>query len=76
MHRFVQRLKATQPVKVTTVLTFDPGEAAQVDFGAGPEIGDVDTGDVFKTWYFIMMLCWSRHQCTEPVPAINASRPD
>ena len=65
VRRFVQRLKATQPVKVTTVLTFEPGEAAQVDFGQGPEIVDVDTGEVFKTWYFVMTLCWSRHQYAE-----------
>jgi len=64
--RFVQRLKVGQP-RVTTVLTFEPGEAAQVDFGKGPEIVDVDTGEVIKTWYFVMTLCWSRHQYAELV---------
>ena len=66
VRRFVQRLRAGQP-RVTTVLTFDPGEAAQVDFGQGPQIVDVDTGEVFKTWYFVMTLCWSRHQYAELV---------
>ena len=64
VRRFVERLRQGRP-QITTVLTFDPGEAAQVDFGAGPEIVDVHTGEVFKTWYFVMTLCWSRHQYAE-----------
>jgi transposase len=37
----------------------------QVDFGAGPPITDVHTGEIFKTWFFVMTLAWSRHQYAE-----------
>jgi len=26
---------------------------------------DVYTGEIFKTWFFVMTLCWSRHQYAE-----------
>jgi hypothetical protein len=35
---------------------FEPGEAAQVDFGKGPEIIDVKTGEVISTHFFVMTL--------------------
>jgi transposase len=66
VRRFIQGLSETNP-QVTTVLEFAPGEAAQVDFGKGPEIIDVHTGEVFKTWFFVMTLAWSRHQYAELV---------
>ena len=53
--------------QATTVLEFDPGEAAQVDFGSGPKIIDVFTGEKFSTWFFVMTLAWSRHQYAELV---------
>ncbi len=34
---------------VSCVLDFEPGEAAQVDFGKGPDIQDVFTGKMHKT---------------------------
>ena len=46
-------------------LAFKPGEAVQVDFGAGPPITDVHTGEIFETWFFVMTLAWSRHQYAE-----------
>ena len=68
MRRFLQQLAAAEPAVCTTMrLDFDPAEAAQVDFGAGPTITDVHTGEVFKTWVFVMTLCWSRHQYAEVV---------
>ena len=66
VRRFIRGLADTNP-RVTTVLDFAPGEAAQVDFGKGPEIIDVYTGEVFKTWFFVMTLAWSRHQYAELV---------
>lgn len=66
VRRFVRGLSDANP-QVTTVLDFAPGEAAQVDFGKGPEIIDVHTGEVFKTWFFVMTLAWSRHQYAELV---------
>lgn len=68
VRRFVRALAGAQPpVCTTTRLDFAPGEAAQVDFGAGPQIVDVSTGETFKTWVFVMTLCWSRHQYAELV---------
>jgi len=66
VHRFLQQLPSAAP-DVPLRLHFPPGEAAQVDFGAGPLITDVRTGETFKTWVFVMTLCWSRHQYAEVV---------
>jgi len=52
---------------VTTVLEFEPGEAAQVDFGKGPEVLDPRTGELLSTWIFVMTLAWSRHAYAEVV---------
>jgi hypothetical protein len=38
------RASRTSP-KATVILDFEPGEAAQVDFGSGPRITDVFTGE-------------------------------
>ena len=51
-----------------TVLEFDPGEAAQVDFGKGPEVIDPCTGELLSTWVFVMTLAWSRHANAEVSP--------
>ena len=67
VRRFLHRLEGANP-QVTTVLDFEPGDAAQVDFGAGPRIEDVFTGEVFPTWTFVMVLAWSRHLYAEFVP--------
>mgnify|MGYP001816259609 FL=1 len=64
VYRFVRALKPATP-KTTMHLDFAPGEAAQVDFGAGPVLVDVRTGEAIKTWFFLMTLCWSRHQYAE-----------
>ena len=66
VRRFVQSVDAAHP-QMTTVLEFEPGDVAQVDFGAGPVITDVHTGEEFKTWVFVMVLAWSRHQYAELV---------
>lgn len=66
VRRFIQGLAETTP-RVTTVLEFEAGDAAQVDFGQGPMITDQKTGEQFKTWFFIMTLAWSRHQYAELV---------
>ena len=49
VRRYLQGLAVANP-QATTVLDFEPGEVAQVDFGAGPVITDVHTGETFKTW--------------------------
>lgn len=66
IRRLVQSLKLRQPA-ATCILDFAPGEAAQADFGKGPDITDAFTGEVFKTWFFVMTLCFSRHLYAEIV---------
>jgi len=66
VRRFVQNLGIHQP-EATCVLDFAPGEAAQVDFGKGPDIRDAFTGKTFKTWIFVMTLFFSRHIYAEIV---------
>ncbi len=68
VRRFLQQLDAAKPPEVSMRLTFQPGEAVQVDFGASPLLTDVHTGEIFKTWFFVMTLCWSRHQYVEMIP--------
>ena len=65
VYRFLQQLVVEQSPDVPLRLEFAPGAAAQVDFGAGPIITDVHTGEVCKTWFFVMTLCFSRHQYAE-----------
>lgn len=66
VRRFLQGYAARTPA-ATTVLEFAPGEAAQVDFGAGPQLVDRDSGEVRRSWVFVMTLCFSRHQYAEIV---------
>lgn len=66
VRRFLQGLKRDNP-QATVMLDFEPAEAAQVDFGSGPKIVDVTTGEEFSTWIFVMTLAWSRHQYAEVV---------
>ena len=66
VRRFLAGLEAAHP-QVTTVLEFEPGEAAQVDFGKGPEVVDPRTGGLLSTWIFVMTLAWSRHAYAEVV---------
>src|SRR6202166_360334 len=65
VYRSLNHLVVNEVPEVPLRLTFRPAEAAQVDFGAGPPIIDVHTGEIFKTWFFVMTLAWSRHQYAE-----------
>ena len=73
VRRFLASLEATHP-QVTTVLEFDPGEAAQVDFGKGPEFLDRRTGELLGTWIFLMTLAWSRHAYAEVATWLGCHR--
>ena len=53
VRRFLQKLERSHP-KATTILEFEPGEAAQVDFGTGPKIVDVFSREEISTWFFLM----------------------
>lgn len=65
VYRLVNQLIASAVPEVPLRLIFKPAEAAQVDFGAGPAITHAVTGETRKTWFFVMTLCWSRHQYAE-----------
>jgi len=64
VRRHLSKLKALN-ITPTMILDFAPGEAAQIDFGAGPMILDRASGGLVKTWFFVMTLCFSRHQYVE-----------
>ena len=64
VRRMVAGIRAAMPPQTTMRLSFAPGEAAQVDFGAGPFLADPN-GTVRRTWAFVMTLCFSRHQYLE-----------
>ncbi len=66
VRRFLEGLEARHP-QVSTALEFAPGEAAQVDFGKGPDSLDPHTGKVVSTWVFVMTLAWSWHMYAELV---------
>src|SRR5690606_22986434 len=50
-------LRAREPAATTVRLHFEPAEAAQVDFGAGPMLADAE-GVVRRTWAFVMTLAF------------------
>jgi hypothetical protein len=56
VNRFIRTLGLKTP-KATMHLEFAVGEAAQIDFGSGPELIDTETGEIVKTWFFLMTLC-------------------
>ena len=66
VQRFVKRLKAVTPTAVLRLETA-PGAEAQVDFGDGPRLLNEATGELKKTWVFVMVLSHSRHMYAELV---------
>jgi transposase len=64
VRRIVADIRAGYAPETTIRLSFEPGEAAQVDFGAGPMLADPQ-GVVRRTWAFVMTLAFSRHQYVE-----------
>jgi len=67
VRRFLKKHQKNKPPEATVMLDHEPGDTAQIDFGAGPVIIDVFTGEEFKPWFFVMTLAWSRHQYVELV---------
>lgn len=64
VRRLLADIRAHLPPETTCRLDFDPGDAAQVDFGAGPTLIHPD-GLPRRTWAFVMTLAHSRHQYVE-----------
>jgi transposase len=64
VHRFVRKLEPFSPEVMVRVET-RPGEEAQVDFGYAGRMIDPESGELRKSWAFVMTLSWSRHQYVE-----------
>jgi transposase len=64
--RFMRRLVVPEPTAYVA-LHFEPGEAAQVDFGTGPVLPHPTSGKPTRTYFFVMTLCHSRHMYAEVV---------
>jgi transposase len=64
VYRFVRKLEPAEP-KVTVRVETAPGQEGQVDFGYAGHMVDPETGELRKTWVFVMTLSWSRHQYVE-----------
>jgi len=64
IYRFLHHLTPSQP-KATVRVEREPGEEAQVDFGYAGRMFDPQTDALRKTWAFVMLLAYSRHQYVE-----------
>jgi len=67
VQRLVRSIRASLPPEVTLRIETRPGEVAQVDFGYLGVLRDDRTGDLHKSWVFVMTLGWSRHMYAEIV---------
>jgi transposase len=65
VYRMLTAIREALAKPCTVRLSFAPGEAAQVDFGAGPMLTDPARAELRRTWCFVMTLCFSRHQYVE-----------
>jgi transposase len=64
IYRLIRSIAPREP-DATVPLYFAPGDAGQVDFGAGPKLVDASSGRERRTWCFVMTLAFSRHQYVE-----------
>jgi transposase len=64
VYRFVRSMEPRTP-DVTVRVETPPAEEGQVDFGYAGRMVDPETGELRKTWAFVMTLSWSRHQYVE-----------
>lgn len=62
--RFVRQLEPVTP-EATVRVERRPGEEAQVDFGYAGMMRDPYSGQMRRSWAFVMTLAWSRHQYVE-----------
>ena len=66
VYRFVRTIEPRPPEAFVRVET-PPGEEAQVDFGYAGFLRDPRSGQMRKSWAFVMTLSFSRHQYVELV---------
>ena len=64
--RLVRRLEPKRPETFVRV-EVPPGSEAQVDFGYAGLMIDPKTGKLRKSWVFVLVLSWSRHEYAELV---------
>jgi len=64
VYRLVRNACPIDP-DVTVRVERKPGEEGQVDFGYAGKMIDPETGELRKTWAFVMTLSWSRYQYVE-----------
>jgi transposase len=64
LDRFLHRLEPHRP-SATVRVEREPGSEAQVDIGDAGRMLDPVTGTLRKTWAFVMILAYSRHQYVE-----------
>ncbi|MFO7530372.1 MAG: IS21 family transposase [Marinobacter sp.] len=66
VYRLARRIKPTgKHRQKTTRVERPPAEEAQVDFGYAGRMIDPESGQLRKTWVYVMTLSWSRHQYVE-----------
>jgi len=58
--RFVRKLRGSSTPEARVVIETAPGEEAQVDYGTGPMVRDVQTGKYRRTRLFVLTLGYSR----------------
>lgn len=60
VRRFVAKLRTRVPAEACAVITTEPGEEAQVDYGDGPMVRDPTSGKYRRTRLFVLTLGYSR----------------
>lgn len=65
VRRFVHSLEPRPRPEVFARVERQPGQEAQVDFGYAGKMRDPATGQLRKSWAFVMTLAFSRHQYVE-----------
>lgn len=65
VYRMVKALEPERLPEGTARVETGPGQEAQVDFGSAGLMVDPDTGELRKTWVFVMVLSNSRHLYVE-----------
>jgi transposase len=58
--RFVRKLRGAQKPEAVGIIVTPAGEEAQVDYGTGPMVRDLQTGKYRRTRLFVMTLGYSR----------------
>jgi hypothetical protein len=58
--RFVRKLQTTTSRQACAIITTQPGEEAQVDYGEGPMVREANSGRYRRTRLFVLTLGYSR----------------